>query len=69
MPMVVDEMDDRVGHAYSGMPDRLYLIDRAGSIAYKSGRGPFGFKPGELEQALVMLLLDREVGPAKVQSR
>jgi len=61
VPMVVDEMDDRVGHAYSGMPDRLYLIDREGRVAYKSGRGPFGFKPSELEQALVMLLLDQEL--------
>lgn len=60
MPLLVDEMDDRVGHAYSGMPDRLYLIDRKGRIAYKGGRGPFGFKPGELEQSLLMSLLDQE---------
>ena len=59
MPVLVDEMDDRVGHAYSGMPVRLYLIDKAGKVAYKSGRGPFGFKPDEMEQALVMLLLDQ----------
>jgi hypothetical protein len=63
MPLVVDEMDDRVGHAYSGMPDRLYLLDRVGRVAYKSGRGPFGFKPGELEQALLMLLLDEAPTP------
>ena len=60
MPLLVDEMDDRVGHAYSGMPDRLYLIDRDGRVAYKGGRGPFGFKTGELEQAVVMHLLDAE---------
>ena len=64
MPLVVDEMDDRVGHAYSGMPDRMYVIDRAGRIAYKSGRGPFGFKPGELEQSLILLLLDQASPPA-----
>ena len=64
MPVLVDEMDDRVGHAYSGMPDRLYLIDRQGRVAYKGGRGPFGFKPGELEQSLVMLLLDQESASA-----
>jgi alkylhydroperoxidase family enzyme len=64
MPLLVDALNDRVGHAYSGMPDRLYVIDRAGKVAYKSGRGPFGFKPGEMEQALMMLLLD-EAGPAK----
>lgn len=58
MPMAVDTLDDRVGHAYSGMPDRLYLLDRAGRVAYRGGRGPFGFKPGELEQALLLLLKD-----------
>ena len=61
IPMVVDEIDDRVGHAYSGMPDRLYLIDQKGRVVYKSGRGPFGFIPGELEQSLLMHLLDREM--------
>jgi peroxiredoxin len=60
MPLLVDEMDDRVGHAYSGMPSRLYVIDRDGKIAYKSGRGPFGFKPDEMEQSLAMLLLDQK---------
>ncbi len=59
LPLVVDTMNDRVGHAYSGMPDRLYVIDRAGKVAFKSGRGPFGFKPREMEQALVLLLLDQ----------
>jgi alkylhydroperoxidase family enzyme len=69
MPVLVDEMDDRVGHAYSGMPDRLYVIDKAGKVAFKSGRGPFGFKPGEMEQAMIMLLLDQEKpkpAPARV---
>jgi alkylhydroperoxidase family enzyme len=61
MPVLVDDIDDRVGHTYSGMPDRLYLIDRDGRIAYKGGRGPFGFKSRELEQSLVMLLLDQEL--------
>lgn len=61
MPLLMDEMDDRVGHTYSGMPDRLYVIDRQGKVAFKSGRGPFGFKPGEMEQSLVMLLLDEQL--------
>jgi hypothetical protein len=58
VPVVVDDVADPVGTAYSGMPARLYVIDRAGRVAYKSGRGPFGFKPGELEQALAMCLLE-----------
>ena len=63
VPLVIDELDDRVGHAYSGMPDRLYLIDKSGRVAYKGGRGPFGFKPGELEQAIVMMLLEQYPAP------
>ena len=58
MPLLVDTLDDRVGHAYSGMPDRLYVIDRHGRVSYQGGRGPFGFKVGEMEQALVMTLLE-----------
>jgi thiol-disulfide isomerase/thioredoxin len=58
-PLLVDDIDDSVGNAYSGMPARLYVIDSDGRIAYKAGRGPFGFKPGEMEQALIMTLLDQ----------
>jgi hypothetical protein len=60
MPVLVDDVDDRVGNLYSGMPGRLYVIDANGKVAYKSGRGPFGFKAGEMEQALVMALLESE---------
>ena len=60
MPLLVDDVNDRVGHAYSGMPDRLYVLDRTGKVTYKGGRGPFGFKAGEMEQSLVMTLLDQD---------
>lgn len=65
IPLVVDDVNDRVGHLYSGMPDRLYLIDRSGKVAYKGGRGPFGFKPGELEQAINLLQLDESLQRSK----
>jgi hypothetical protein len=58
MPLVVDTLDDRVGNLYSGMPDRLYLISRDGRVVYKGSRGPFGFKPSELEQSIITHLLD-----------
>jgi Iodothyronine deiodinase len=64
IPLLVDGIDDAVGQAYSGMPDRLYLIDKYGRVAYKGGRGPFGFKPGELEHAIIMNLL--ESSPTRV---
>jgi hypothetical protein len=76
MPVVVDDVTDPAGTAYSGMPGRLYVIDPKGKVAYKSGRGPFGFKAGELEQALVMGLLEtsmRDVvsgsGPASIRAQ
>ena len=62
IPLLVDSLSDAVGHAYSGMPDRLYLIDKYGRVAYKGGRGPFGFKPGELEHAIIMNLLEDDPG-------
>lgn len=64
MPLLVDQINDPVGASYSGMPARLYLIDRQGKVAHKSGRGPFGFKTGELEQALVLSLLDERLSAA-----
>jgi type I thyroxine 5'-deiodinase len=56
LPAVVDEADNHVERAYTGWPDRLYVIDRNGTIAYKSAPGPFGFKPAEVEATLKRLL-------------
>ena len=58
LPFVVDDMDDRVGHLYSGLGNRLYLLNQEGRVVYKSGRGPYGFMPGEMEQSLLLLLWD-----------
>lgn len=52
MPALVDGIDNSVERAYTGWPDRLYVIDREGRVAYKSRPGPFGFKPAEAEAAL-----------------
>jgi hypothetical protein len=59
LPALVDEPDNRVERAYTGWPDRLYVIDRDGNIAYKSAAGPFGFKPSEVEASLERLLPGR----------
>jgi hypothetical protein len=56
LPAIVDHFDDSTEIAYSGWPDRLYVLDRDGRIAYKSRPGPFGFKPAEVEAALRPLL-------------
>jgi Iodothyronine deiodinase len=54
-PAVLDEFDNATEKAYTGWPDRIYLIDRGNRVVYKSKPGPFGFKPAELERALKQL--------------
>ncbi len=51
-PAVVDGFENSTEKAYTGWPDRIYLIDAKGRIVYKSRPGPFGFKPQELRSAL-----------------
>jgi type I thyroxine 5'-deiodinase len=50
---VLDEFGNSTESAYTGWPDRLYLIDGAGRVAYKSRPGPFGFHADELKAAIV----------------
>ena len=52
MKVLIDDMKDTAGSAYSGHPDRLYLVDKDGRISYAGDRGPFGFSPDELEDAI-----------------
>lgn len=52
MPVVIDPIDDAIASAYGALPDRLYLIGRAGRVVYQGERGPFGFQPTELEKAI-----------------
>ena len=57
LPALVDGPDNRVERAYTGWPDRLYVIDRDGVVAHKSAAGPFGFKPEEVEAALKRIVM------------
>lgn len=54
-PAVLDEFGNSTERAYTGWPERIYLIDTSGRVVYKSKPGPFGFKPPELESALAKL--------------
>jgi hypothetical protein len=56
IPAVLDEFGNSTEQAYTAWPDRLYLIDAAGRVAYKSRPGPFGFKSSELKSALARTL-------------
>ena len=51
-PAMLDEFGNSTEWAYTGWPDRIYLIDSQGRIAYKSKPGLFGFNPDQLATAL-----------------
>ena len=55
MPALVDTIENRTEIAYTAWPDRIYVIDINGSVAFKSDAGPFGFKTGLLSDALGQL--------------
>ena len=55
IPALIDGLDDVVNQSYYGWPDRLYLIDTDGKIAYAGGRGPFFFSVTELAAAIEAL--------------
>lgn len=52
IPAVLDQFGNSTEQAYTAWPDRLYVIDPSGRVAYKSKPGPFGFKSDELKAAL-----------------
>jgi hypothetical protein len=51
-PALVDGFDNRVESAYTGWPDRMYLMAPGGRVLYKSKPGPFGFHPEDLAKAI-----------------
>lgn len=56
IPALLDDFDDSTDKVYTGWPDRMYVIDRDGRIAYKGNPGPFGFKPDQVKTALLATL-------------
>ncbi len=52
IPAVIDSIANRVEQEYTGWPDRLYLMDKAGNIRFKTEAGPFGFDAKKLAAAL-----------------
>jgi len=56
MPVVVDDLDDGIASAYGALPDRLYLLEKGGRIAFQGEPGPWGFNPEALESAIQTVL-------------
>lgn len=49
MDCVVDDMNNTVEDLYAAWPERLFVIDADGRIAYAGKQGPWGFKPEGVE--------------------
>jgi hypothetical protein len=64
MPVLVDNMRNEVDELYAAWPERLFVIDGDGKIAYAGDRGPWGFKPDEVAD-----WLKKNIGPAQTEPR
>lgn len=67
-PAAVDDLANSAERAYTAWPDRLYVIDREGRVAYKSKPGPFGFKPDDVAHTLERLLPESQTAAASPQA-
>jgi hypothetical protein len=56
MPVLVDGMDDAVSDAFAAWPERLYVAEAGGRLAYVGGPGPFEFDPDGAAAALSGLI-------------
>ena len=52
LPFGIDDMSNAANDAYAAWPERIYIIDESGRIAYRSGIGPFNYKPQEAREWL-----------------
>lgn len=52
LPLGIDGMRDAADKAYSAWPERIYIIDEHGRIAYAGGLGPFEYRPEEVRDWL-----------------
>jgi type I thyroxine 5'-deiodinase len=52
LPFGIDDMSNGADNAYSAWPERVYIIDESGHIAYRGGMGPFNYKPEEAREWL-----------------
>jgi hypothetical protein len=48
LPFGIDNMNNAADLAYSAWPERLYIIDEHGHVAYAGGMGPFNYNPDEV---------------------
>ena len=52
LSIIIEEMDNAIDESYGAAPERLYLVDVDGRVAYHGGAGPHFFDLDEWEQAI-----------------
>lgn len=52
IPFGVDDINNAANDAYAAWPERFYIIDETGHIAYRGGMGPFHYDPNEVRDWL-----------------
>ena len=56
LPVLVDRMDDAVSEAFAAWPERIFVFDVEGRIAFAGGPGPWEFDPDAAASALERIL-------------
>ena len=64
IPLVVDPMENPADRIYAGWPERFYIVDESGAIAFKGKTGPFGYHPEEVEAWLAQRFGERRASAA-----
>ena len=52
LPVLIEEMNNDIDDAYGAAPERLYIVDAQGKVAYHGGSGPQFFDLDEWEEAM-----------------
>ncbi len=47
LPLGIDDVNNAANDIYAAWPERIYIIDETGRIAYRGGMGPFHYHPEE----------------------
>ena len=68
MPLFIDPIENPANAAYSGWPERFYIVDESGTIVYKGKPGPFGYHPEEVEAWLAKRFPDGAAATASSPS-
>lgn len=56
LPVFVDGMDDAVSEAFAAWPERIFVVDAEGVVAFRGGPGPWEFHPEAAVAALETIL-------------